>query len=58
MIIRLLSAALVAGFLASVVATGLQLTLTSPLILQAETLKARARMPPSRPPAMRPLSPL
>ena len=37
MITRLLSAALVAGFLASVVATGLQLALTSPLILQAET---------------------
>ena len=39
MIVRLLSAALVAGFLASVVATGLQLALTSPLILQAETFE-------------------
>jgi cobalt transporter subunit CbtA len=50
MIIRLLSAALVAGFLASVVATGLQLTLTSPLILQAETYEgegAHAALPPS-----------
>lgn len=36
MIIRMLSAALVAGFLAAVVATGLQLALTSPLILAAE----------------------
>ena len=36
MIIRLLSAALAAGFIAAVVATGLQLTLTSPLILAAE----------------------
>ncbi|CAO4166028.1 CbtA family protein [Methylorubrum extorquens] len=50
MIIRLLSAALVAGFLASVVATGLQLTLTSPLILQAETYEgegAHAALTPS-----------
>lgn len=36
MIIRLVSAALVAGFLAAVVATGLQLALTSPLIIAAE----------------------
>lgn len=51
MIIRLLSAALVAGFLASVVATGLQLALTSPLILQAETYEgegAHAALAPSR----------
>ncbi|KQQ11924.1 cobalt transporter [Methylobacterium sp. Leaf123] len=50
MIIRLLSAALVAGFLASVVATGLQLALTSPLILQAETYEgegAHAALAPS-----------
>jgi cobalt transporter subunit CbtA len=39
MILRLVSAALVAGFLASVVTTGLQLALTSPLILQAETFE-------------------
>ncbi|WP_232629518.1 CbtA family protein [Methylobacterium sp. Leaf118] len=39
MIVRMLSAALVAGFLAAVVATGLQLALTSPLILQAETFE-------------------
>lgn len=36
MMIRLVSAALVAGFLAAVVATGLQLALTSPLIIAAE----------------------
>jgi cobalt transporter subunit CbtA len=36
MILRLLSAALAAGFLAAVVATGLQLALTSPLIVAAE----------------------
>jgi cobalt transporter subunit CbtA len=36
MISRLLSAALAAGFLAAVVTTGLQLSLTSPLILEAE----------------------
>lgn len=50
MITRLLSAALVAGFLASVVATGLQLALTSPLILQAETYEgggAHAAVAPS-----------
>ena len=40
MIIRLVSAALVAGFLAAVVATGLQLVLTSPLILEAEKYEA------------------
>ncbi|WP_336486280.1 CbtA family protein [Methylobacterium nigriterrae] len=42
MIIRLLSAALVAGFLAAVVATGLQLGLTSPLIIAAERYEAQA----------------
>lgn len=42
MIIRLVSAALVAGFLAAVVATGLQLTLTSPLILAAERYETQA----------------
>ncbi len=36
MILRLLSAALAAGFLAAVVATGLQVALTSPLIIEAE----------------------
>jgi cobalt transporter subunit CbtA len=36
MIIRLLSAALAAGFFAAVVVTGLELTLTSPLIVAAE----------------------
>lgn len=36
MIVRLLSAALAAGFFAAVVATGLQLALTSPLIIEAE----------------------
>jgi hypothetical protein len=35
MIIRLLSAALAAGFFAAVVVTGLELTLTSPLIVAA-----------------------
>lgn len=42
MIVRLLSAALVAGFLAAVVSTGLQLALTSPLILKAETYEGQA----------------
>ncbi|GEP10578.1 CbtA family protein [Methylobacterium gnaphalii] len=42
MIIRLLSAALVAGFLAAVVATGLQFALTSPLILKAEVYEEQA----------------
>ncbi|WP_132254756.1 CbtA family protein [Methylobacterium segetis] len=42
MIIRLLSAALVAGFLAAVVATGLQLALTSQLIIAAERYETRA----------------
>ncbi|WP_342150972.1 CbtA family protein [Methylorubrum sp. SB2] len=54
MITRLLSAALVAGFLASVVATGLQLALTSPLILQAETFEgghSHAHAPVSLTPA-------
>ncbi|MFD0937482.1 CbtA family protein, partial [Methylobacterium trifolii] len=41
MIVRLLSAALVAGFLAAVVATGLQLALTSPLIVAAERYEGR-----------------
>ena len=36
MIIRLLSAALAAGFFAAAVVTGLELTLTSPLIVAAE----------------------
>ena len=36
MIIRLLSAALVAGFFVAVIVTGLELTLTSPLIVAAE----------------------
>lgn len=54
MIVRMLSAALVAGFLASVVATGLQLALTSPLILQAETFEgghSHASAAPNAPPA-------
>lgn len=42
MFIRLVSAALVAGFLASVVTTGLQLVLTSPLILKAETYEGQS----------------
>ena len=41
MILRLLSAALAAGFLAAVVATGLQLALTSPLIIEAERYEQR-----------------
>ena len=41
MILRLLSAALAAGFLAAVVATGLQLALTSPLIIAAERFEAK-----------------
>lgn len=41
MIIRLLSAALAAGFLAAVVVTGLELTLTSPLIAVAERYEQR-----------------
>ena len=41
MIIRLLSAALAAGFLAAVVVTGLELTLTSPLIVAAEAYEDR-----------------
>lgn len=45
MIIRLVSAALVAGFLAAVVATGLQLALTSPLIIAAERYETRAAAP-------------
>lgn len=44
MVIRLVSAALVAGFLAAVVATGLQIALTSPLILRAETYETRAAL--------------
>ncbi len=53
MILRLLSAALAAGFLAAVVATGLQLALTSPLILEAEKYEQRepaARRRPFPPP--------
>ena len=42
MIVRMVSAAFVAGFLAAVVATGLQLVLTSPLILRAETYEGEA----------------
>lgn len=42
MILRLLSAALAAGFLAAVVATGLELALTSPLIVEAERYEAPA----------------
>lgn len=45
MIIRLVSAALVAGFLAAVVATGLQLALTSPLIIAAERFETQAAAP-------------
>ncbi len=45
MIVRLVSAALVAGFLAAVVSTGLQLALTSPLILKAETYEGAAPAP-------------
>ena len=41
MLLRLLSAALAAGFLAAVVATGLELALTSPLIVAAEAYEAR-----------------
>lgn len=47
MIIRLVSAALVAGFLAAVLATGLQLALTSPLILAAERYEAPAAATPA-----------
>ena len=42
MIVRLVSAALVAGFLAAVVATGLELVLTSPLILEAEVYEGQS----------------
>lgn len=49
MIIRLVSAALVAGFLAAVVATGLQLALTSPLIIAAERYETQASAAPARP---------
>ena len=42
MIQRLVSAALVAGFLASCVATGLELALTSPLIVEAERYEGPA----------------
>jgi len=42
MIIRLVSAALVAGFLAAVVASGLQFALTSPLIIAAERYETQA----------------
>ncbi|KQO72986.1 cobalt transporter [Methylobacterium sp. Leaf469] len=49
MIIRLVSAALVAGFLAAIVATGLQLALTSPLIIAAERYETQAQAPVSPP---------
>lgn len=52
MILRLLSAALAAGFLAAMVATGLQLALTSPLIIEAEKYEARE---PSRAADARPI---
>lgn len=54
MILRLLSAALAAGFLAAVVATGLQLALTSPLILEAEKYEQRepSRAAQALPPAL------
>ncbi len=42
MILRLLSAALAAGFLAAIVATGLELSLTSPLIVAAERYETPA----------------
>ncbi|MBE7245411.1 MAG: CbtA family protein, partial [Actinomycetospora chiangmaiensis] len=42
MILRLLSAALAAGFLAAIVATGLELALTSPLIVAAERYETPA----------------
>lgn len=45
MTIRLLSAALAAGFLAACVASLLQFALTSPLILRAETYETRAEAP-------------
>lgn len=48
MIIRLVSAALVAGFLAAVVATGLQLVLTSPLIIAAERFETQASLAPDQ----------
>ncbi|KAB1075274.1 CbtA family protein [Methylobacterium planeticum] len=54
MIIRLLSAALVAGFLAAVVATGLQLALTSPLIVAAERYETHdAQASAGHPPVLR-----
>ncbi|ACL57129.1 CbtA family protein [Methylobacterium nodulans] len=46
MTIRLLSAALVAGFLAACVASGLQFALTSPLILEAEKYETHASLEP------------
>ncbi|MET3690594.1 CbtA family protein [Methylobacterium goesingense] len=49
MIIRLVSAALVAGFLAAVVATGLQFALTSPLIIAAERFETQASAAPLLP---------
>lgn len=47
MTIRLLSAALVAGFLAAFVASGLQFALTSRLILEAETYENHAALAPA-----------
>lgn len=52
MIMRLVSAALVAGFIAAVVATGLQLTLTSPLILAAERYETQAEAPHAEAPSL------
>ena len=49
MIIRMVSAALLAGFLAAIVATGLQLALTSPLILAAERYETQASAPAATP---------
>ena len=43
MLIRLLSAALAAGFLAAVLVTGLELALTSPLIIAAERYESPGR---------------
>ena len=51
MILRLLSAALAAGFLAAVVATGLQVALTSPLIIEAERYESGTAQSAALPPA-------
>ncbi|WP_375465795.1 CbtA family protein [uncultured Methylobacterium sp.] len=55
MLIRLLSAALAAGFLAAVVATGLELALTSPLIIAAERFETHAAVEASAAETSRPL---